>query len=285
MIRISKRNAIKSLYYILSVDGYVNEKEKEKFNELGLSLDKDEFTNNLAEITAECNAQISKAVVNSEHYDVIQEGLDKLFSKQSPDDELAIPVSLIIWNMLAICHADNVYSEEERKLILHIVRISEMERSVFLEMENLMKTAIMVNRELEWLSSSDRPYSEIRPIVEEAEKRYKVIMQSAIALIEDEAEADVPFEDKKSEFEEKIDSIADDIKKNVDPLMESVKKQADQISKDAAPIIDKTKDTAEKAVNEILSGAGSLFNKIGSDLKKKTKASSNNSDDKVDKEE
>jgi hypothetical protein len=64
--------------------------------------------------------------------------------------------------------------------------MTEMDDSVFLQMEELLKTSIAVEQELEWIKSSNRTYAEVAPIVEELNGRMAHILICAQELIQDE---------------------------------------------------------------------------------------------------
>ena len=65
-------------------------------------------------------------------YNVMGEVVKQVFARQD--------VRLLVWNMLVIAFSNKNYSSFERKLIKHIVRVWNMDRTVFLEMEQIIKT-------------------------------------------------------------------------------------------------------------------------------------------------
>ncbi len=216
---IAKKSAIKAFYYLMAVDGEVCGSELEKFNEIGNELDGDSFDKYKASLIKTCREQIDTAIGEGNYYDVIQEGLDEaLCSVESQDQGIA--ARLLVWNMLAIAFSNDQYSDTERLMISHVVRTTKIDQSVFLEMEQLIKTAASVAKESEWIKGSDKPYAEVRPIVDELEKRQRVILESARALIEDEIEPNEPyrddsnpgfFENAKAMIGEKVSPIASEI--------------------------------------------------------------------------
>ena len=105
------------------------------------------------------------------YYEVVLEGVDKALAAQIDDPANGITVRLLVWDMLVIAFSNAEYSSYERKLVKHIVRVMGMDRSVFLEMEQIVKTNAAVENELTWINQSNRPYFEIRPIVDELERR------------------------------------------------------------------------------------------------------------------
>jgi len=217
---IEKKNAMKAFYYLMAVDGEVSGIELDKFDEIGREIDNEFFDDYKESIVKECRTQIATASGADDYYDVIQEGLDEALLRNVEKQNQGITVRLLVWNMLAIAISNDDYSEVERRIINHVVRTMSMDKSVFLEMEQLIKTASSVEKESAWIKASGKTYAEVRPIVEELEKRQKVIIESAKALIEDEIELDEPYVDDSnsgifvnvtSKIGEKISPIATDV--------------------------------------------------------------------------
>lgn len=186
MILFEKRAAVKAFYYLMAVDGAVTADEIECFNSIGAELDPEAFATYREDLIAECEHQLKTIIDEEDHYEVVLEGVDKALAAQTDDLGNGITVRLMVWDMLVIAFSNTEYSSCERKLIKHIVRITEMDRAVFLEMEQIIKTNAAVENELRWINQSNRPYSEIRPIVDELERRQKVVLTCARQLIEDE---------------------------------------------------------------------------------------------------
>lgn len=186
MILFEKKAAIKAFYYLMAVDEAITDDEIACFDEIGNELDSAEFLKYREEVIDECEQQIKTIIDAEDHYEVVLEGVDKALSAQTEDVENGVSVRLMVWNMLVIAFSNKNYSAFERRFIKHIVRVLDMDRSVFLEMEQIIKTHSDIVSELEWINQSNRPYSEIRPIVDELERRQKAVLACATQLIEDE---------------------------------------------------------------------------------------------------
>ena len=186
MILFEKKATIKAFYYLMAVDDSVTADEIACFDEIGNELDSVEFPKYRDEVIGECEQQIETTIDAEDHYEVVLEGVDKALSAQTEDVENGVTVRLMVWNMLVIAFSNKTYSSFERRLIKHIVRVLDMDRSVFLEMEQIIKTHADITSELEWIGQSNRPYSEIRPLVDELERRQKTVINCAKQLIEDE---------------------------------------------------------------------------------------------------
>lgn len=189
---VDAKGAIKIFYYLMSVDGKVKEDEVKKFEEIGNQVDQsffDEYKNGLIQ---ECQEQINKALDPEDYYDAIQEGIDNEIQEVYDLDFSLSPgytnVSdrWLIWNMITIAYSDGEYSDVERKLIKFVVRKMDMEKVCFVEMEQLMKAAIAVEKELEWIKSTNKTYAEINEIVSELDIRKQTVLDSVKFLIEEE---------------------------------------------------------------------------------------------------
>lgn len=186
MILLEKRAAVKAFYYLMAVDGAVTADEIECFDSIGAELNPEAFATYRNDLIAECELQLKNIIDEEDYYEVVLEGVDKALVAQIDDPTNGITVRLMVWDMLVIAFSNTEYSSFERKLIKHIVRVMDIDRSVFLEMEQIIKTNAAVENELRWINQSNRPYSEIRPIVDELERRQKVVLTCARQLIEDE---------------------------------------------------------------------------------------------------
>ena len=186
MILFEKKAAIKAFYYLMAVDGAIAADEVTCFDEIGNELDPIEFPKYRDEVIDEYEQQIKTIIDDEDYYEVILEGVDKALSAQTDTAENGVSVRLLVWNLLVIAFSNKNYSSFERRIIKHIVRVWNMDRSVFLEMEQIIKTNADIMSELEWINQSNRPYSEIRPIVDELERRQNTVLNCAKQLIEDE---------------------------------------------------------------------------------------------------
>ena len=120
-----------------------------------------------------------------------------------------------------------------------------------------------VEKEIAWLSASQKPYVEIQPIISELENRQQVILTEAKALLKDELEASVEKLEYQPDF---IDTAKKKVEETVAPVV-------DNIGKAVTPVVDKIGDQA-----------GKLFSGIfGS--KKKKQASADVIQDQVEKPE
>lgn len=253
---ISKSGALKAFYYLMAIDGDVTA-ELEKFDEIGNEFMKDGFVQVRQSIIDECQAQIDSAVIDDELYDIIQEGLDRALNETVDRLEDGVAPRLLVWDMLSIAYTDNDYAEPEKRLIAHVARVMEIEKDVLMEMEHLMRTAEAVVSELDTLNNSNRPYSEIRPVVDEIEKRKQTIAKSAEELIADDYVLDKPDRASKATDQSILSDAGRRITETLNPVADQMGEFAKKTFSDAKDIVDKIPDTSE-----LTAGAGKLFSKM-----------------------
>ena len=183
---IKKKSAVMTFYYLIAVDKNVTEEEIDTFESVAKEIDPDFYSLYRNTINEEYRSQIEKLIDEEDFFDVILEGVDKALLQELSEGEQGVTPRHLLWNLLVVAFCDGEYSNEERRLIKHVSRMTEIEKDVFLEMEELMKANVALDKEIQTLNDSDKPYKEIRPLVEELEERKQVIINSALALIEDE---------------------------------------------------------------------------------------------------
>ena len=202
MKRISIKSALKAYYFLLAIDGNIDDQEILCFRDICSETDNsaDEY---LKELISECD-EIIKNASGSEFEEIIQEAFDEAVREEAIEPQKVIPSRLLLWNMLVLAYANNEYSSSERKMIGHAARILMVEKTVFLEMEQMARTASTLSKERAGYEQSERPYRVIRPIVDELDNRIGTILHAAKCLIDDEIEVDDFYE-----ANEKQNKIAD----------------------------------------------------------------------------
>ena len=253
---IEKRNALKIFYYFLAIDGEVADDEIVKFEEIAQELDGENDSEYRIELMNECDKQISTAIAGDELYDIIQESVDQIIHKQSDVCTEGVSRRLLIWNLYALSFSDGCLAEEEKRFIAHLGRILGVEKSVLLEMEQLVKTAMAVMNELNILNNSTRPYSEIKPLAEEIEHRKMVLVKAAQNLIADDYfEIVVPKEKNNA-----LHNMGQKLNDTISPVASVAGEKAQKTWKDAKGILG---ETASKGVRGLKSGTEKLAKKFG----------------------
>ena len=192
----SVRDALRIMYCMILIDGNVSEEEEEKFCEIGLAYDQD-FDACKKQLIDECNGVVQSesaqgidfvsiaSVDSEEYYDQIHDYVGDLIKEENFYQTEGVRAKWLIWNLLAIAYSEGDYSTNERRLMRYIAKKSGVDNTVLLEMEHTFSTLFAIEKEEEWLKSSDRPYKVIEERVVELSNRKNAIMQGINALISD----------------------------------------------------------------------------------------------------
>lgn len=192
----SVRDALRIMYCMILIDGIVSEEEEEKFCEIGLACDHD-FDACKKQLIDECNGVVQSesaqgidfvsiaSVDSEEYYDQIHDYVGNLIKEENFYQTEGVRAKWLIWNLLAIAYSEGDYSTNERRLMRYIAKKSGVDNTVLLEMEHTFSTLIAIEKEEEWLKSSDRPYKVIEERVVELSNRKNAIMQGINAMISD----------------------------------------------------------------------------------------------------
>ena len=181
-ITIPVRNALKVFYYLIAADGKILDEELRKFDEIGAALDP-AFEVHKSEIIEECNEQLENTIDPEDYYDVLQDAVGEAIDSSGYDGGSFITPRLLLWNMLTIAYCDGDYAEQERRLLKCVVRKLNIDKAVFLEMENSILTVTELENELQWIKTTDRPYLQIEAMVNRINHRRDTIFESVMALI------------------------------------------------------------------------------------------------------
>ena len=179
---LSTKCALQIIYYLMSVDGQITPDEEERYKELGGGLDPD-FDMNNQQVTDECRLQIAKVIDPEDLYEVVREGVEKAIDNSVATEDSFITPRLLLWDLLTIAHADNNYDEVEKELIKFIVRKLGIYKAVFLEMESTVLALEDIEKEIEWIKTTNRPYLVIEGMVNELEDRKQVLFSGVKDLI------------------------------------------------------------------------------------------------------
>ncbi|MBE5899795.1 MAG: hypothetical protein E7279_09365 [Lachnospiraceae bacterium] len=240
---ISKRGAMKTFYYLMAIDG-IDEAEEEQFDAIGNEIMKEEFEGVKDSIKSECSMYLEKKSNEDDRYDFIQEGIDEALSDTVKTIEEGVVPRLLLWDMLTIAMCDKDFSTLEERVIGHVARVLKIDKSVFMEMKQLIITVNAVEKEKEQLELSECPYSEIRPIVDEIEKRRETIVSAAVALIED----DIIIEQNPGEVVEEDNAIVKATRVVTEKTSEGINSASRFLG-----------EKAEQGVSLVSEGAGKLF--------------------------
>ena len=179
---LSTRCALKIIYYLMAADGSVSKTEEDKFDEIARDMDP-EFRKVREQLVSECQAQLDKVMDPEDFYDVVQDGIEDALISSRPGSDSFVTPKLLVWDLLTVAHSDDAYDETERKLIKYIIRKTNIDKAVFLEMESSIQTLKDIEREKAWIKTTDRPYLTIEAMLNELTDRESVIFESVKNLI------------------------------------------------------------------------------------------------------
>ena len=114
---------------------------------------------------------------------MLQDAVGEAIDSSSYDGGSFITPRLLLWNMLTIAYCDGDYAEQERRLLKCVVRKLNIDKAVFLEMENSILTVTELENELQWIKTTDRPYLQIEAMANRINHRRDTIFESVMALI------------------------------------------------------------------------------------------------------
>lgn len=185
--RIKIEEALQIVYYLMAADGDICQNEEEKFDAIGQEWDED-FKEEKVGIIEKCQEQLDKVIDEDEYYDVVREGVEECLQEGMLEYEWEawgrnIDGGILVWDLLTIAFSDEKYTEEERKLIKLVTRKLDLDKTLFLEMENSIKAIFALDREEAWVKATNRPYSTIEALIKEISNRREVIMKSVDELI------------------------------------------------------------------------------------------------------
>lgn len=176
--------ALSIFYYLMSADGTLRDSELELFDsifdEMGgsCSLSKED-------LTLACQAQLEANASSISPLIPAMTCVDQtlLSAGEIAKDEVTISPKLLVWDLIAIAHSDGGLDATERELKDHIARQVDVNETTLLEMESAALTIYDIERELNWVKTTNRPYLVIEQIVNKLESRKAAAFEGAQALI------------------------------------------------------------------------------------------------------
>ena len=252
-------NVLKVLYYLLLADGDVSDDELESYDRIGNELDEAHFRELRDQVINACNKTVENVSLD-EYQSTILSVVDQELSVQTNTLAEGVSPRLLLWNLIVLAYSNHQYDASEEQIVKHIIETQNINESVYYEMKQIAETAISLDNELSWVAKENRPYSEIRPIVEEIEERIQVLRTIAENLISDEVI--VPDrEEKKNVVLETVESITE----KVNPVLEETVEKTGKALGTAADTVGKGFIKGTKwVIRNLHKGVQSLSEKKGS---------------------
>ncbi len=243
-VMIEKKSALKVFFYCVAIDGKICDEEKSKVDEIGAELMGDQYEECKDEISAEFVQVLGRIENGDEAYDIIQEAVDVALTNKVKKD--GVNSRLLLWDLFAITHVDNEHSQEEERLLNHIARLLQIDKSVVAEMKQLIYTINKTIEEHALLEESMEPYRNVRPMVVELEKRFENLLQAGKELILDE---NIYIYEKSESTKKKED------------LLSKTGKALGDAGKATIDGIGSAGEAAAKGISGLWGGVGKLFGK------------------------
>ena len=176
------QHALHVIYFLMNADGIITPNEADNFNAIGAELDPD-FSEHKAKILNDCNAHMSQSDNSEDRYDLLLDGIGDALRSSPTDKDIAVAPRLLVWDLLTIAYSDGSIGEAEQKLVKYVVRKLNIDKAIYLEMESSLLAILDLNREEDWIKTTDRPYRTIEAQVTEIAGRRKAIFNSVLDLI------------------------------------------------------------------------------------------------------
>lgn len=136
------------LYYLYMMsDGELSHNEEKLFNEICKDLDLEDYEKQ--KVVARCRELVSDP---TEAYElIIQENLDEKVGKGLFGYENESSTARIVWNLINLGYADNVYSENENKIVNHLTDKWNVKPEIKQEMIDTADTILALQKQKEWI--------------------------------------------------------------------------------------------------------------------------------------
>ena len=180
---VSVKDSLKLIYCLMAADGSISPEEEEKFQEIGTSLDPD-FELWKDALIEDLSMKEAVLTDEEEYFDFIHDYAAEVLYKADDTGE-GIGAKTLIWDLLVMAFSEGDYSANEKRLIRFVAKALKIDLAVPLEMEQTLRTITALNKEEEWLKSTNRPDSVIEEQINELKERREAIMNGVHALMAD----------------------------------------------------------------------------------------------------
>ncbi|MCF0115056.1 MAG: TerB family tellurite resistance protein, partial [Erysipelotrichaceae bacterium] len=129
---ITVKGALKLMYLVMACDNDLKSEELSTFNEIGRNLDPnyDSYQVELLDVLGVKFNSFDKVDFELELHDYAKD----IVNEETNVKGANVLIKLVLWNLLAIAYSDDDCSEEELKLIRHIARLLNIDKSITAEM-------------------------------------------------------------------------------------------------------------------------------------------------------
>lgn len=181
--RAASINMLEMIYLMVHVDGQIDRAEQAKLDEIGLQMMED-YPTAKEEVLKECNQILKEEATLEAMYDVVLSSMNRVLEKAKGMENGLFAPKLLVWDLLMIACSDGSFDENERRLLMYIAHSLGVDKDTILEMEDHYLTLVDLDREKEWLKSTNRSYLEIEKQLTQIKKRSDDVQNHIKTLIE-----------------------------------------------------------------------------------------------------
>lgn len=181
---VSIRNALKAIYYLMASDDAIYQEEQEQYMAVGKALDTS-FDEDYGQITAECRGFLKQAATRNDYDQLIMKGVEDSLTLPFAGASMVIKPKLLIWNLMTIAGSDGHFDGREKEIVDYAAQVLQLDHTSYLELESSFLTLMDLEKEVQWLKNSDKPYMTIETMTNEIADRKNVIFEHVQLLIAD----------------------------------------------------------------------------------------------------
>lgn len=139
------------LYYLYMMsDGAISYSEEKLFDEICKELELDEEGKRFAVDKSKEVAKDPKDAFNT----ILSERLDEQVGHEWFGLGSKSTLARVIWNLVNLGYADTCYSDEEKKIVNHLVEKWEIDKGIYQEMVDTADTMLALTKQKEWMIST-----------------------------------------------------------------------------------------------------------------------------------
>ena len=182
----SNRLGSELVFYLIMADGKLGDAELKQFDELGEATD-ETFAEYKEDLVQGCLDRVAAKRKDYGYLNAVNMASQAVIDQILEEEHFDYPKrKLLVWNLMAVAYCDG-YGDAEKELLAFIADKLKVEKVTLQEMDNYYNTVVELDREIEWLKESDRPYKEIEPVMAEVSERRGAVLDAIHELLADEA--------------------------------------------------------------------------------------------------
>lgn len=178
-----KLKQLKIYFFFMYVDGKISPAETRCLNEI---LTKSDLSKkSLQEFQNFCSQKAYEMSIGNPK--IIIPEIDKILRKKSSDpfvskDKYSYRLSSevmeaqTIWTLINLGYADSEYSESEKQITDHLIRLWKINPDLVAEFNDTADAIFACTLQKQWIQNTTRPYTEINNIVQELDRNITTML-------------------------------------------------------------------------------------------------------------